>query len=177
MTYQRFFILLVAFMGLVLVLSPKATAYECTVEDYKTLHNLSVDQHVVLAEAYSHGVDEGLGYTMMAMAWQESRAGKYLFNPRSNDYGVMGININTASTRANVKGYYNRILLAQDLMFDMFYNMQFALEELLYWRERRDGNWRMMVASYNDGNVIGPKGKEHLKSISKHVNMFMHCYH
>mgnify|MGYP003640046008 CR=1 FL=1 len=157
-----------------LALSSLASAYQCTTEDVRELQSITHKQEIVLANAFLKGLPQDLGYTMMGIAWQESRGGKYLVNIQTNDFGVMGININSAANREGLKGSFSRNMLAQRLIMDNDYNMDMSMEELMFWKNHYKGNWRMMVRSYNAG-YAWRNGEDYLTHIRRNVNMFMHC--
>lgn len=163
------------FLGLLfLVLAYDAEAGQCTPEMEREYNSLTHEQHIVLAEAYLTGYKDDLGFTMMAIAYAESRAGKYLINTQTNDFGVMGISLKTASSREGIKGAFSRNILAQRLIFDNAYNMKLSLDELRYWTKYHKGDWRSTVSSYNAGFNV-KAGKDYLTKIVKYTRMFMNC--
>lgn len=148
------------------LLSVGANASQC--------YDLNDSQKEVLAKAYDVGLADNLGYTMMAIAFEESTAGKYRMSFETHDYGVMQNNIKTASSRMGVKGYYNKLALAERLIKDDELSMNLALEELLYWKKHTP-NWRGMVSAYNNGWAWS-KGDAYLDKIIKHTNTFIKCW-
>lgn len=164
--------LTILMLGLLATLSANA-AYECTDKDRAEKLIISPQQWIVLGEAYAKGVQHDMGYTMMAIAWQESRGGKYLMNVQTNDFGAMGINLRTAAKRRGAKGVFGRNLLAQQLVLDRQLSYSLALEELLFWKGATN-SWRDMVSAYNNGYAYN-KGSIYLNKIVRNVNMFMHC--
>lgn len=136
-------------------------------------YKLDNDQRKVLVSAYEKGRDHDLGYTMMAIAWNESSAGKYRVNLESHDFGVMQNSLKTASARTDTKGYFNKMRLIEDLIKNDELSMSLALEELLYWRGKT-GTWRNMVSAYNNGWAYS-KGHVYLTKIIRHVKMFQRC--
>lgn len=135
--------------------------------------DMTTSQKDVLYKAYKKGADHDLGYTMMAIAWKESTAGKYRVNLNSMDFGVMQNSLKTASTRTGTKGYYKKMELVEALIKDDKLSMNLALEELLYWRKQVDG-WRNMVMAYNVGWAYGGN-KSYLKDIVTNVKRFQKC--
>lgn len=109
----------------------------------------------------------------MAIAWEESTAGKYRVNLNSHDFGVMQNSLKTAKIRTKTKGYYATMSLVEKLIKDDDLSMSLALEELLYWR-KQTGSWRHTVSAYNNGWAYD-KGSVYLTSIIKYVNMFQRC--
>ena len=136
-------------------------------------YDIDADQQAVLVAAYEKGADDDLGYTMMAIAWNESSAGKYRVNLETHDFGVMQNSLKTATARTNTKGYYNKMRLIEDLIKNDELSMSLALEELLYWR-KQTGTWRNAVSAYNNGWRYS-KGSVYLTKIIKHVKTFQRC--
>jgi len=153
--------------------TPANAAYQCTDKDRAAKLSISPQQWEVLGEAYGVGASHNMGYTMMAIAWQESKGGKYLMNIQTNDFGVMGVSLKYAAIRNKVKGPWALNMLAQRLTFDRAFNMDNALKTLLFW-EKATGSWRDMVSAYNNGYAYN-KGSVYLNKIVRNVNMFMHC--
>lgn len=137
------------------------------------LQQIDESQWRVLYKAYDKGEPHDLGYTMMAIAWEESTAGKYRVNLNSHDFGVMQNSLKTAATRTNTKGYYAKMRLVERLIKDDDLSMDLAVEELLYWKKHTK-TWRHAVSGYNNGWAFA-KGTVYLNSIIKYVNMFMDC--
>ena len=137
-------------------------------------YNLDDSQVRVLNKAYQMGKEHNLGYTMMAIAMEESTAGKFRMSFESRDYGVMQNNLKTAASRTGTTGYYKKLKLAEKLILDDKLSMELALEELLYWK-RHTPNWRAMVSAYNNG-WAWDKGSVYLNKIIKHVKTFMNCW-
>jgi len=156
-------------MKWLLLLLSVTTLYSNASQCYK----LDKGQQDVLVEAYEKGRDHDLGYTMMAIAWEESSAGKYRVNIQSHDFGVMQNSLKTAAARTNTKGYYGKMRLIEDLIKDDNLSMSLSLEELLYWK-KQTGTWRNMVSAYNNGWRYN-KGNVYLTKIITHVKMFQKC--
>lgn len=103
--------------------------------------------------AYHYGKKHNLGYTMAAIAWKESCAGLYRLNfddPSAGIYhahlpGVIKRHYKAKNTS------FRRNLVAEKLIRDPEFASKIALEELLYWRKIRKGNWKEMMKSYNKG--------------------------
>ena len=152
-------------MALLALLTFSSQASQC--------YDIDNDQRKVLVNAYEKGRQHDLGFTMMAIAWKESSAGKYRVNLETHDFGVMQNSLKTASARTNTKGYYSKMRLIEDLIKNDELSMDLALEELLYWK-KHTGTWRNMVSAYNNGWRYN-KGNVYLTSIIKHVKMFQKC--
>lgn len=151
---------------LLLTLSGKSEA-SCSKVD-----NLSFTQKLSLSMAYRKGEEHNLGYTVMAIALKESTAGKYLINVKTQDYGLLGINLKTAASREGVTGFRMNIL-AQRLVLDEEYNVDMGLKELLYWQGVR-ASWRDVISSYNAGWNMS-RGRDYMKVVADNVRMLKLC--
>ncbi|WP_095298575.1 hypothetical protein [Helicobacter sp. 12S02232-10] len=115
--------------------------------------NFNERQKQVILYAYNYGAPKGLGYTMAAIAWKESCAGEYMVNFSDPSAGIYHAHIPGV-----IKKYgkykdtsFIRNLVGELLMRDSEFASKVALDTLLYWQKRRDGNYKDMVKSYNKG--------------------------
>lgn len=166
-------VFLTALLALALLSCQPAFANTCTTEQKQTLQQISEKQWRVLYAAHDKGEPHDLGYTMMAIAWEESSAGKYRVNLNSHDFGVMQNSLKTAEARTKTKGYYAKMQLVERLIKDDDLSMDLALEELLYWKKHTK-TWRHTVSGYNNGWAFAA-GEVYLNRIIKNVKMFMNC--
>lgn len=146
------------------------------------VHNYPFDlqQESVIKKAYQLGVPSDLGLSLAAIAWQESNAGQFNINWNDPSFGPFHILIKTGATRAGIKGYYRKIELAQQLMFDIELGAAFATQELLYWKGRfkRKGQmrWHNVWAAYNGGNNHkGEDAQNYAKSIRSRIDWLKQC--
>ena len=118
---------------------------------------MSDKQVASLVSAYNQG-----GYTLAAIAWQESNAGKYRINLNSDsvDLGLFHLNSKAFLARWYREHpdkvqtrFYSNILLSK-IMVDDSYASIYAQKELSYWRDKRSRNMRDSIKSYNCGNNI-----------------------
>lgn len=129
------------------------------------------DQLRVLKDAYFAGADRDHGYTLAAIAWQESSAGRNLVNPAGPAYGVFQNLSSTVHRRLEQNGVKTtRSRVAQRLIIDFGWSAEMAMAELDYWKGRHNGRWERMVASYYaGGNWSHSGGQGYLQIIRKKV--------
>lgn len=142
---------------------------------------LTVKQYSILRRAMQFGEPYDLELTMMAIALQESSAGRFGpvgdigngFGRRS--YGVMQVKKQTAK---HVIDYYDMTMPKTDeeliarLIYDEDYNMTIALHYLLLLRESGMG-WRELVTAYNQGpggaRLVNPENFYYTERIAEMV--------
>lgn len=107
--------------------------------------------HIIYA--YNFGASKGMGYTMAAIAWQESCAGAYMINFSDPSAGLYHAHIPV------VLKYYSsyndtpftRNVMGQLLIDDRRFASQVALDSLMYWYRYHRGNYKNTIKSYNKG--------------------------
>lgn len=113
-----------------------------------------IDQKIALSKAYEYGEPHDYGYTLAAIAWKESSAGKYRLNIESKDIGLFQINAKTAYNTLRVTNYYKRIELVQELLTNDYLGAYIAVETLEHFRAGRRLSaqvYQEMLMSYNTG--------------------------
>ena len=103
--------------------------------------------------AYNFGAPHGMGYTLAAIAWQESCAGVYMMNFSDPSAGLYHAHIPV------VLKYYSkyednaftRNVMGQMLIDNRLFASQIALDTLLYWQKYHKGNHKNTIKSYNKG--------------------------
>lgn len=130
-----------------------------------------------LVYAYNFGAPHGMGYTMAAIAWQESCAGEYMMNFSDPSAGLYHAHI------PMVLKYYSsykdtpftRNVMGQLLINDRKLASQIALDNLQYWHKHHKGNYKNIIKSYNKGfkwqgdNASNALAESYYQSISKKV--------
>lgn len=176
------YISVVLFMGIVTVIvSDTATAQQNECEGYNIL---SSDQKRVLRAAYHYGNPYDYGLTMAAIALKESSAGQFKLNYLSNDFGVMQINIKTASTTMGITNRFHRMRLAERLVVDDEFGFYLAHSVLEHFQGRRymtNKVWQEVVKSYNRGYLWQTDPAEdataelYLADVKRNVNLLRRC--
>ena len=141
------------------------------------LEKLTTEQKEVLYLAYSAGAEKGYGLTLAAIAWKESRFGKYMLNVTDGKYGSYGpyhVLLEYTLIRHNVTSNWGKSRLAEKLLYDMEFSSKEALDVLTYYHNRfkkKDNSWRWAVAAYNNGNkaLTTDKGKKYAEDIALRV--------
>lgn len=152
------------------------STHAATCERYDSL---SEKQKHVIQRAYLYGAPDNLGYTLAAIALQESNAGQWRVNFRSNDYGMMQINVKTAVDTMGVTNHYRQMELIERIIHDDSLSLTIALSVLDHFRQGRimtNDVWREMVMRYNVGwQSTNGRGEKYLQSVSNYVNMLQRC--
>lgn len=116
------------------------------------INNLTPQEIKTLKEIKAHGKENGLSYSLMAIAIKESGLGKYLVNVDTKDYGLYQANIKTVINRENAKDTsWNRNVFAMKLISDFQFATKNAIDELTYWQKVHNNNWSRVWSSYNGG--------------------------
>ena len=116
------------------------------------INNLTPQEIKTLKEIKAHGKENGLSYSLMAIAIKESGLGKYLVNVDTKDYGMYQANIKTVISRENAKDTsWNRNVLAMKLISDFQFATKNAIDELTYWQKVHNNDWTKVWSSYNAG--------------------------
>ncbi len=147
---------------------------EAFVIDCKELNNFNRSQVYNLYKSYERGVQDDLGYTLAAIAWRESSAGKYRVNYNSKDYGLYGISVHTIQRLEDTNNYYKTVEHIQEVVHNDEKGAQYALETLRWNLKYHQGNWRKAVMHYNAGNKWW-LGKDYIKDISLKVQFLKTC--
>lgn len=110
-------------------------------------------QKQIILYAYNYGAKKGLGYTMAAIAWQESCAGEYMVNFSDPSAGVYHAHIPGVIKKYSTykDSSFLRNLVGELLMRDIEFASKVALENLLFWQKNRRGNYKKIIKSYNKG--------------------------
>ena len=116
------------------------------------INNLTPQEIKTLKEIKAHGKENGLSYSLMAIAIKESGLGKYLVNVDTKDYGLYQANIKTVINRENAPDTsWNRNVFAMKLISDFQFATKNAIDELTYWQKIHKNDWSKVWSSYNGG--------------------------
>ncbi len=135
---------------------------------------LTEQQKSILVRAYELGAPYDLGYTLAAIAWQESFVGDR----------IVPINLQDPSAGLWHKNIYNALaehpetpqnglqinMMAQKLINDMEFAASIAISDLEHWKVRRNGNWMDVWASYNAGKYYkSDQARSYARSIYQKI--------
>lgn len=115
---------------------------------YKKFDN---QQLANMQDAYDYGKRRGYAWTLAAMAWQETSAGKQMINWNDPSFGIIQINMNTAIKRYKLKTWKQQLDFANKLATSNKFAVNAAADELDFWKGVHKGDFRKMWASYNGG--------------------------
>ena len=136
---------------------------------------LTPKQRDLLQVAYNYGKEHDLGYTMAAIAWQESFVGNEIvpINLQDPSAGLWHKNIRLALIESYSNKPQNGLrlnMMAQKLIDDLDFAASFAVADLKHWKEVRNGNWMAVWASYNAGQKYqSSQGQEYAYGIKKKI--------
>ena len=156
-------------LGLSLLLSSVgAFAEQCTF-----MEGLSPFQKEIAYNAYRSGYPYDLGYTMVAIAWKESRLGLYKvrYGTKENDRSF-GIYHTVAMWKTKGLNAFEKGRWIQNIVENNAVSIQMGLSDLLYWKGRHNGDWAKMVGSYNGGNI---PNKEYTKDVIGIMKSLREC--
>jgi hypothetical protein len=133
---------------------------------YEISHMSGVQMNNII-KVYNRFDKYNLGTTGVCILIHESKAGKYMFNPTTGDYGLLGINLKTYMVYKGIKqNYYSNIRIASILIKDDDINIQASIDNILFWKKVHKGNWIKMLGSYNGGYKPNYKYAKELYNIA-----------
>lgn len=153
-----------------LLFSATSSAKECI---------FNQDQIKLLKYSYERGKEHDLQWTLAAITWQESGAGRALKNPTSHAYGPYGNLLRTVESRLRDPKFVEtlpRIPLTRDaiinlLKHDWEFSSQMAIVELQNWERVHKGNRQKAIASYFGGYTPNtPAAKRYLSQVNSKIS-------
>lgn len=134
---------------------------------------LTPEQERVLHFSYAYGEPHDYGYTLAAIALQESHLGKYNISLGDPSAGAYHLTIDKAVDKlgwAHTPFNYNRA--AQLLMDDIEFAAELAVEVIDWWHTYHKGNFYKVWSSYNGGF----KGNQlYADKIYANIKKIKHC--
>lgn len=140
----KYLIIIAALCMLVMSFKPKAVM-RCDEWDA-----LTASQKDRVEFSYRKGQPHDLGFTLAAIALNESSAGKYRVVFRTRDFGLYHLNAKTVEDMHPDLGYYKMIALQQDLIYNDDKAADLAIKVLQHFQGSFD-SWKKVVKSYNRG--------------------------
>lgn len=122
----------------------------------KQLDKLTKVQQSTFLQGLEYGLDNELGYLMVAISWKESNLGLDNINKgdgRHGSYSVYQILVDTAMRKLGIKkkNEWKLVGLKSRLLLDHNFAADLAVDELKYWYKVHKGNIKKTLASYNAG--------------------------
>lgn len=152
---------------IVLLLATFQTKAQCTF-----LENLSPYQSEVAYQTYRSGAAYDLGLTAVAIAYQESKLGLYKVRYGKGKDISFGVFHTAVYWKTKGLSAFDRGRWVQRMVEDDAFAIQTGVSDLLYWKERRNGDWRRMIESYNSGDG---SNKKYVDDVVKIVNELKYC--
>lgn len=159
----------------------------------KDFNNLAPSQHEVLQKSYSYGNKYDMGYTLAAISWVESTAGKNLQDNSSSgprSYGPFMLLLGNVMKREGGKKYKNtsstkvlrmasrgaKLSYIKRLKVDFNFSAKHAITELMYWKHRSSSE-KELWASYNGGYnaLTKPGAVRYSNKIKRTIGLFKTC--
>lgn len=110
-----------------------------------------------------------LGFTLVAIGWEESRLGQYPVNIQDPSCGVTHIHLKTYIRMNNLQDTpFLRNKYCSQLIDNSALSIQTSIELLLYWRNYHKGDYAKMVKSYNAGFKVN-QGERYYQKIRKTI--------
>lgn len=131
----------------------------------KAYKHMTVKQKQCLKNAFERGKPFDLGWTLAAIAWEESIGGKFKLNVFDPSFGVYHIKIENALafSKQIEDTRFNRNRIAMWLIDDFDYSSAVCISILKWWMNFHNGSWSLAVASYNGGHKPNKKYLERIK--------------
>ena len=139
-------------------------------------HQLTSEQKRILQFAYSYGKEHDFGFSMAAIAWQESFVGDEIvpINLQDPSAGLWHKNINIALEESDAipNNGLRLNMMAKRLIDNLEFAASLAVSDLEHWKEVRNGNWIDIWASYNAGqNYQSSKGQQYAYAIKNKIKI------
>ena len=141
---------ILAIVMLLITFSIQAEKLECPAlyEQYR----IERDQEIVMKRSYEAGRLEGYGYTLAAIAFYESSAGRNMSNPNDPSGGVFHITLKNVMAKFGMKDTEENRAQALDMLNSNFdFSVYMAIDVLDWWSIRHDGDKFNAIRSYNGG--------------------------
>lgn len=168
-----------------LVILPRGSWADERCEEFAALED---GQFAVMQHGYQVGREHNLGYTMAALALQESESGKYLVNLNDPSFGPWQVTVgNIVHFRGEGREVsdWSRDRMIERMMTDIRWSAETALQVLLYWDDyhNRTGTyeslseyWVNLWGSYNAGIYYsGTTGRAYADEVQRLVRNLSLC--
>lgn len=139
---------------------------------------LTDDQLKYIQFSYRYGEPYDLGYTLAAIALQESNAGRWRVNVGDPSAGLYHVTLDKALKHLSWDDTpFNRNRAAQRLIDDHELAAELAVNELLFWKDRSSGKWLDTWASYNTGHIglDSDRGVNYANNIRDLIGKIQQC--
>ena len=138
---------------------------------------LDGDQQGILLHSFEVGRPHNLSYTLAAIAWKESSAGKYPLSITDPSAGVHGILIDNAIIYSGLPDNdFNRNRIASRLVKDPTLSADYAAINIRFWqRVFGEDNWMRVWQGFNAGYSNNSQGRKYASSIKRKIATIKEC--
>lgn len=126
------------------------------VQSCSFLDKLSYQQRLIATQAYRLGEPYDLGLTMVAVAWQESKLGKYKMRYGKGKDVSVGVMHSNVYWKTKEMSAFSRGVWVENMMNNNALSLQTGLEDLLKWKKSYKGVYKGMLNGYNAGYGENP---------------------
>lgn len=162
-------IILTAFMGVAY-----AAPHQCPV---LASEGLSERQIKTIHKSYEAGKVKDMSYSLAAIVWKESSAGRYMVNLQDPSAGPFMITVDNALVYLKWKDTpFNRNRAAQMLIEDFHLSAEFAMINLQFWKDQYGENWFRIWQGYNGGYSKSAASEKYAHDIARKIQKIKLCH-
>ena len=133
-------------------------------------------QMAVAYNAFHEGKKKDMAYSLAAIAWKESSAGKFLRNPADPSAGVFHVTLDNALSYIKWQDTEeNRKRVETLLIEDFTLSAEFAMINLQFWKDQYGQNWMLIWRRYNGGYTDSEASKIYARDIARKVRVISKC--
>ncbi|TQR61606.1 hypothetical protein [Campylobacter troglodytis] len=138
-------------------------------------HELDNNQKRTAKIIYRMVEDKDERLALIAIAFQESKLGKFPINIQDPSCGAFHILLPTyLNTKNIIDSSYNRNVHCSELINDTVLSTKTALEILHFWKSYHRGNLENAIKSYNTGfNFNSPQANAYLKNVKNNIQIIL----
>ncbi|UFD98106.1 hypothetical protein [Vibrio phage BX-1] len=139
------------------------------------------DQLVTMQKAYDYGKPYGLEYSLAAITWKESSAGRHnvrietFKNTTKVSYSPFHILLRTAMVHEGCETKRCASDIANKLMTNFDYAASHAVLVLQFWQRQHNNNWMKTWQGYNDGYQNSQDGRNYALNIKYKIAYLKQC--
>lgn len=163
-------------LSLILVVPVKAEEDMAASCEALSQEGLSDNQVQVLHDSFEAGAVKDMSYSLAAIAWKESSAGRYLMNLQDPSAGVFMVTVDNAMGYIKWKDTpFNRNRMAQKLVEDFELSAEFAMINLQFWVDQYGNDWRTIWRRYNGGYSDSARAIKYSQDIAAKIQVIARC--
>lgn len=155
---------------LLLIMLSFGSKAECTF--FKGLTPYQID---VAHMAYRAGEPFDLGLTTVSVAWEESKLGLYKvrYNTKTIKDQSFGVMHTVAYWKTKHMSAFEAGRWVEDMVTNDVKSIDVGVQDLLYWQNRANGDWKRGIEMYNAGTG---KNAGYVKRVTDVVKQLGQCF-